>query len=123
MGGGIPSLSDTNLPILVEELCHGSYSAEQFIHVVTLKAEGSHTTGGYQVFLKRNPVYVFPPSFTLSHIRPVGEVNQQVTPFLKTSQFECKEALKEIVVVDAAGSHQIEVKQVKGEVPAKPTCE
>jgi len=121
--GGIPSLSYTDLPILVEELCRGSYTAEQFIHLITLKAEGSHPTGGYQVFLKRNPVYVFPPSFTLTHIRPVGETNQLITPFLLTSQFECKETLKEIVVVDAAGSNQVEVKQVKGEAPSKPTCE
>jgi hypothetical protein len=123
MGGGIPSLSDTNLAVLVEELCRGSYTAEQFLHVVTLKAEGSHPTGGYQVFLKRNPVYVFPPSFTLTHIRPVGEANQQITPFLKTSQFECIDAVKEILIVDAAGSHQVEVKQVKGEGPETPTCE
>jgi hypothetical protein len=123
MGGGIPSLSDINPAIIVEELCHGAYSAEQFVHSVTLKAEGSHPTGGYQVFLNMNPVYVLPPTFTLTHLRPVGMVNEQITPFLKTYQFECKEALREIVIVDAVGSHQVEVKQVKGEVPVKPTCE
>jgi len=123
MGGGIPSLSEKNAPVIAQELCRGIYSAEQFIHTVTLKAEGSHPTGGYQVFLNMNPVYVFPPTFTLTHLRPVGEADQRITPFQKTYQFECKEALKEITVVDVAGSHQVEVKQVKGEEIVKPTCE
>jgi hypothetical protein len=57
------------------------------------------------------------------HLRPAGEANHRITPFLKTTQFECVDALKEIVVVDPAGSHSLEVKQVKGEGHTQPTCE
>jgi len=122
MGGSIPSLSEKSTTIIAEEVCRGDYSAEQFIHTVTLKASGSHPTGGYHVFLRTNPAYVYPPVFTLTHLRPLGVVTQQVTRFLKIIQFENRETLRELTVVDAAGTHQVEIKQVKGDLPEAPTC-
>ena len=121
MGGGIPSLSDTK-PVLAEELCKGSYTATQFIHSVTVVAEGSHPTTGYQVFLSVEPALIFPPQLKLTHIRPIGEAAQQVTRFVRQHEFQCAAMLKEILVTDAEGNHAVEVKQVKEELVADPTC-
>jgi hypothetical protein len=120
MGGGIPSL-DTK-PVLAEELCKGSYTATQFIHSVTVVAEGSHPTTGYQVSLSVEPTLIFPPQLKLTRIRPIGETAQQVTHFTRHYDFHSALALKEVLVTDAEGTHAVEVKQVKEELVATPTC-
>jgi hypothetical protein len=121
MSGGIPSLSDTKL-VFAEELCKGTYTATQFIHSVTVVAEGSHPTTGYQVSLSVEPTLIFPPQFKLTHIRPIGEVAQQITHFTRHYDFHSALALKEVLVTDVEGTHAVEVKQVKEELATTPTC-
>ena len=70
------------------ELCSAEYSAT-LVPVpdgtpkVFITAQGVHATSGYEVMFHASPLDVFPPQFSLWHLRPSGPVTDVLTPFTK----------------------------------------
>ena len=97
------------------ELCSAEYSAT-LVPVpdgtpkVFITAQGVHATSGYEVMFHASPIDVFPPQFSLWHLRPSGPVTDVLTPFTKFTVFESKETVKSVEIIDASGRHQVDVR-------------
>jgi hypothetical protein len=94
------------------ELCVATYRAQQVPGVVMLTATGLHPTSGYVTFFEQALIDVFPPEFTLWHVRPGGIVLEVFTPFVVAITFKAAKPVEKIVVHDAAGKHEVAVEQV-----------
>jgi hypothetical protein len=94
---------------MIKELCHGTYFAVQHGSQITIFAIGSHPTTGYQVFFEP---YRMPNTYALFHERPQGIVGQLVTPFAVHTSYYHPGELKAVLVIDAAGKHEVPVKPI-----------
>lgn len=92
--------------------CAASYRAEQIPGAVLIFANGVHPTSGYAVFFEKLPIDVFPPEFSLWHVKPSGIVLDVITPFTKYTSFTTKQKIDTVVVHDANGKHEVNVEQV-----------
>lgn len=88
-----------------------SYRANQVPGGVIIIAEGTHWTGGYEVFFEQLPIDIFPPQFALKHRRPEGNATQMVTPFQADVSFKTGGKIDEVIVHDASGKHTVKVDQ------------
>src|SRR5277367_2235170 len=74
------------------ELCSAEYSAT-LVPVpdggfkVFITAQGVHPTAGYEVIFHVSPLDVFPPRFSLWHLKPTGHPTGPSTPFTKFTGF------------------------------------
>ena len=93
-------------------LCAASYRAEQVPGAVLIFAHGIHSTSGYVVFFEQSPIDVFPPEFSLWHVKPSGVVLDVITPFTEYTSFIAKEKIDTVVVHDVNGKHEVPVEQV-----------
>lgn len=93
-------------------LCSGRYYAEQIPGAVLIHAHGYHNTSGYKVFFEKSPLAIFPPQYTLWHIKPSGPVLEVITPFSVSTSFNAAERVASVVINDADGKHSVLVEQV-----------
>jgi len=107
MGYIMTSLQPANV-----ELCVATYRAEQIPGAVVIHAQGIHRTSGYQVFFDQAPITVFPPEFSLWHVKPAGIVLEVITPFAAHTTFRATQKVEKVIVHDAAGRHEVPVEQV-----------
>lgn len=97
------------------ELCSAEYSAS-LVPVpdgtpkIFITAQGVHPTSGYEVIFHVSASDVFPPHFSLWHLKPSGPVPDVITPFIKFTSFESKETVKTVEITDASGRHKVDVK-------------
>jgi len=99
------------------ELCSAEYSTTKVpvpdgIPKVFITAQGVHPTSGYEVMFHQSPMDVFPPQFSLWHLKPTGPVTDVLTPFTKFTVFDAKQEVKTVEIVDAAGRHKVDVKSL-----------
>jgi hypothetical protein len=103
------------------ELCSAEYSAT-IVPVpdgtpkIFITAQGEHSTSGFEVIFHRSPADVYPPEFSLWHVKS-GPGLDVITPFTKLTAFDVQEkspvkSVKSIVVVDASGRHTVTVKPI-----------
>jgi hypothetical protein len=71
-----------------------------------------HPTSGYVVFFEKSPIDVFPPEFSVWHVKPSGIVLEVLTPFNIYTSFKTTGKVERVVVHDADGRHEVEVEQV-----------
>ena len=101
------------------ELCSAEYSAT-LVPVpdagfkIFITAQGVHPTGGYEVIFHVSPLDVFPPRFSLWHLKPTGRTTDVISPFTKFTGFDSKDPVKVVEVTDASGIHKIDVKPLAG---------
>jgi hypothetical protein len=94
------------------ELCkNAKYRAVQKDGKVTLFATGEHPTSGWKVAFEQLPIEIFPPQYRLVCLQPTGIVAQVVTPFEVSRSFKASDPVKQVVVHDAKGKHEVPVKQ------------
>jgi hypothetical protein len=113
-----------DIRISAPELCSGEYSATVVAipdggEEVFVEAEGVHSTGGYEVFFQKSPLDVYPPQFSLWHLKPSGPSTDVLTPFTEITTFQKTGEVREVIVVDKAGRHPVKVQRI-GE---KSACE
>jgi hypothetical protein len=99
------------------ELCSAEYTATLVqvpdgTSIVSILAQGVHPTSGYEVVFHKNPKDVYPPEFSLWHLKPSGVALDVVTPFAKFTSFELRGKVEKINIVDASGSHELHVKPI-----------
>ena len=92
------------------ELGIGAYSAEQEQGVVIVHAAGDTPSAGYRVWLEKSMIDVFPPQFTLYFEPPGGLAADMMTPFNVHVSFPAEEPVKQVVVYDADGAHEVPVR-------------
>jgi hypothetical protein len=101
----------------IPELCAAEYSATR-VSVpdgpakIFVTAQGVHATLGYRVMFHTSPADVYPPEFSLWHIKPAGASPDVITPFTELTAFDETGQVQNVVVIDAAGCHQIPVKAI-----------
>jgi len=95
------------------ELCSGNYYAEQVPGSVIIHALGRHMTGGYHVFFEQSLITVFPPEFSLWHVKPQGLVTQVIRPFAVHTNFPATAGVAKVAVHDANGKHEVPVDQAR----------
>ena len=79
--------------------------------VVTITAEGNKPSPKYDVALEQSPEAIFPPQFVLT-LNPPEDIDvMPITLFIATATFGAHEPVKEVVVVDAQGPHEVQVEQ------------
>jgi hypothetical protein len=82
------------------ELCSAQYTAT-IVPVpdagdeVFIQASGVHPTSGYEVFFQKSLIDVYPPEFSLWHIKPSGPVLDVITPFSKFTGFKVEGAVQD----------------------------
>jgi hypothetical protein len=86
------------------------YAAQWADGKVTLRAQGTHNTGGYEVSLQQSDIEIFPPQFSLVHKRPLGIVTQAITPFNVSASFVAATKPASVIVYDSKGQQQVPVK-------------
>src|SRR5690349_20954499 len=82
------------------ELCSATYRAQQVPGVVILTATGLHPTSGYSQFFEQAMIDVFPPEFTLWHIKPADIVLDVFTPFAVAVTFKAANPVERVTVHD-----------------------
>jgi hypothetical protein len=101
----------TGLPAGWEIAPTGTYSAKQAAGHVTITAKGENPTAGHEVKLMQGMLKIWPPQYVLIRKRPAGMAAQVVTPFEVTASFKASEPVKQVVVRDGAGRHEVTVGQ------------
>jgi hypothetical protein len=105
------------------ELCSAEYSAT-IVPVpdggeeVFIEASGVHSTGGYEVFFQKSPLDVYPPQFSLWHIKPSGPSTDVLTPFTEITTFKKAGDVTEVIVVDKTDRHKVKVQRI-GQKPCE----
>ena len=105
----------TTSPSPKPELCAAEYTATR-VPVpdgptkIFIAAQGVHSVSGYRVFFHRGQIDVYPPEFSLWHIKPAGVSLDVLTPFTELTAFDETKRVESVVVVDATGRHQVPVK-------------
>jgi hypothetical protein len=97
------------------ELCIAEYSAvvvpvPDAAPKVFITAQGIHPTSGYDVIFHKAPTDVYPPEFSLWHVKRTSTTLDVLTPFTEIATFNLREEIKSIWVMDAAGPHEIALK-------------
>jgi hypothetical protein len=101
------------------ELCSAEYSAT-LVPVpdgtpkIFITAQGVHPTSGYEVMFHRSPLDVYPPEFSLWHLKSSNTVLDVLTPFTKFTAFDEQKPVASVLVVDATGRHHVTVKPLAG---------
>jgi len=93
-------------------LCKGFLSAIQFKGQVFVFGNGVHPTGGYETFIEKSKVAVWPPRLSLMCVKPKGITTQVLTPFSVVTSFESPSEIKTLTIADSDGSREIEVIQI-----------
>lgn len=111
---------------MAEELCRATYMAHQIADTIVLIAFGKHSTSGYQVRFQDTPIAVFPPEYRLEHTAPSGPVTEVETEFLAYTAFPASAPVQAVIVHDADGRHEVEVRQASARLtvcrlPGDPT--
>ena len=75
-------------------------------------------TSGYAVFFRKSPADIFPPQFSLIHIFKGGPALDVVSPFCASTSFEAEGQVKNVIVWDADGQHQVPVASFGQQVEA-----
>ena len=88
------------------------YRAEQSNKMVIVYAKGNNNTGGWKNELTVVTFDVQPPEFKFTQTRPRGSVTEVITPFSVTATADAPEKIDHVFVTDAAGKHEVPVKQV-----------
>ena len=101
----------TGLPAGWEIAPTGTFSAKQQGGQVTISAKGENPTAGHEVKLMQSMLRIWPPQYTLIRKRPTGSAAQVVTPFEVTASFKASEPVKQVIVRDGAGRHEVTVGQ------------
>lgn len=96
------------------ELCSAEYSATLVpvpdgMSLISIFAQGSHPTSGYEVIFHKSPLEVYPPEFSLWHLKPTGQSQDVVTPFAKVTSFEAHGMVTRVRITDAAGVHEVPI--------------
>jgi hypothetical protein len=99
------------LPAGWELAAKGEYSAIQRAGEVTIRARGENPTGGWEMKLAQSPLRIWPPQWMLASKKPDGIATQAFTPFDVSTSFKSDQPVKQIVVTDAAGRHEVAVEQ------------
>lgn len=98
------------------ELCAAEYSATRVPAVldgpakIFITAQGVHSTSGYYVVFHQSPKDVYPPEFSLWHIKPAGLSMDVLTPFTELTAFDETKRVESVIVVDASGRHQVPIR-------------
>jgi hypothetical protein len=79
---------------------------------VYVTAQGIHPTTGYEVRFQRSPLDVYPPEFSLWHIKPTGPVLEVLTPFTSFISFELHGEIRNVIVHDAKGRHEVPLRRL-----------
>jgi hypothetical protein len=79
---------------------------------VYITAQGVHPTTGYEVQFHRSPIDVYPPEFSLWHLKPTGPVLEALTPFTSFISFELAGAVDHVAIHDAAGRHEVPLRHL-----------
>jgi len=101
------------LPAGWELMPSATYTARQSGGDVTIKAAGQHNTGGFETKMFQSPLRIYPPQWMLAHKPPPADamVTQAITPFEVTASFRARQPVKQVVVNDVAGRHEVNVSQ------------
>ncbi|MFZ0523888.1 MAG: hypothetical protein WAL95_22880 [Candidatus Acidiferrales bacterium] len=100
------------------ELCSAEYTAT-LVQVpdgnpqIWILAKGEHPTSGYEVTFHQAPLDVYPPEFSLWHLKPAGRSLDVITPFAKFTSFDARGKVEKVTVVDAGGRNAVPVKPIK----------
>lgn len=111
----------TGQQISPPELCSAQYTATM-VQIpdggdeIIIQASGVHSTSGYEVFFQRSPLSIYPPEFSLWHIKPSGPVLDVITPFSKFATFPAPDPVQYVVIHDASGAHTVKVQTIGGAV-------
>lgn len=89
----------------------GTYTAKQERGEVTLTAKGENPTAGYETKLMQSMLRIWPPQYVLIRKKPGGMAGQVVTPFEVSASFKAGEPVKQVVVRDGMGRHEVAVGQ------------
>jgi hypothetical protein len=92
-----------------EHLGRAQYAAIQLRTGVRLYAVGFNPTGGYDNFLERMPIDVWPPEFAFYSVPPDGPASDVLTFFNVSTSFMTFDSVDEVTVHDAAGQHRVPV--------------
>lgn len=98
-------------------LCAAQYSAT-IVQIpdggdeVFIQASGVHPTSGYEVFFQKSPLDVYPPEFSLWHVKPSGPALDVITPFSKFTGFRAGGVVKQVTISDAKGRHTVAVQKL-----------
>lgn len=76
---------------------------------ISILAHGVHPTSGYEVIFHKSPQEVYPPEFSLWHLKPAGTSLDVITPFAKFMSFEAHGKVNKVRITDATGSHDVPV--------------
>lgn len=101
------------------ELCSAQYTATLVpvadgTPIVSIAAQGSHPTGGYETVFHKSPLEVYPPEFSLWHLKPT-EVPREpnghagAVPFTKFTSFQAHGKIAKVRITDAAGIHEVPI--------------
>lgn len=99
------------------ELCAAKYSATS-VQIpdggdeVFIQASGVHPTSGYEVFFQKSPLDVYPPEFSLWHVKPSGPALDVITPFSRFTGFKTEGPVKQVTITDANGRHTLTVQKL-----------
>jgi hypothetical protein len=103
------------------ELCSAQYTAT-LVPVpdsgdeVIIQASGMHPTSGYAVFFQKSRIDIYPPEFSLWHVKPSGPTSDVISPFSKFTGFKASGRVKTVTVFDANGRHDISVQKIGGSI-------
>jgi hypothetical protein len=89
----------------------GNYTAKQEGGEVKITAKGQNPTPGYEVKLMQSMLRIWPPQYVLIRKKPGGMAAQVMTPFEVSASFKAAEAVKQVVVRDGMGRHEVAVGQ------------
>lgn len=92
------------------ELGLGVYTAEQMPGAVIVHATGDTPSAGYRVWLEKSMIDVYPPEFFLYWEPPGGLAADMMTPFIVHLSFPAEEPIKQVIVHDADGAHEVLVR-------------
>lgn len=107
----------TNVQVQPPELCSAQYTAT-LVQVpdggeqIFIQASGVHPTSGFEVFFQRSPLDVYPPQFSLWHVRPSAPTLDVISPFSKFTSFKVTGPVSEVKVSDANGQHRVTVQKI-----------
>lgn len=81
---------------------------------VFILAQGVHPTSGYVVIFHRSPKDIYPPEFSLWHMKPNGTALDVLTPFAEFTSFELHGDVQKVKIVDANGEQVVPVRTIAG---------
>ena len=93
--------------------CTGVYTAIQVKGKVFIFASGVQPSAGYETYLEKAKIAIWPPQYSLMCKKPAGLSAQVLSPFSVHESFDADEPVGSVVVIDSDGKQTIKVMQVK----------